>query len=135
MRTNGLLEYQREAMNRALNRIEEELRALEEAIEQAKQNLEGLFPTSKIQWKYVRCGKDRCHCAKGGRGHGPYAYVQRKKGGKVQWTYLGKDPKLPEGAVDRNTYRAMTKQLDALRKRREKLLSTVDQALLALRMT
>src|SRR5260370_828735 len=48
------------------------------------------------QLRYVRCGKPRCRCA-GGRGHGPYWYAFRYRGGRMFSRYVGK---LKFGTVD-----------------------------------
>lgn len=49
-----------------------------------------------VQREYIRCGKARCRCMKGGQPHGPYWYgYWREKGGKVRSVYIGKT--LPTG--------------------------------------
>lgn len=44
---------------------------------------------TKFRWEYRRCGKQNCHCARGGRGHGPYKYGKVRVGNKVNSIYLG----------------------------------------------
>ena len=41
--------------------------------------------------KLIQCGKPTCQCAKGGKLHGPYWYLSKKKQGKTTWKYIGKD--------------------------------------------
>ena len=43
-----------------------------------------------VQLERVRCGKDNCRCAAGGRLHGPYWYAYRWWRGKVRSRYVGK---------------------------------------------
>ena len=117
-------------LQRILQVLDVELQALEKQISQLQAQLQECFPTGKIQWKYVRCGK-RCHC-QAGRGHGPYAYVQYRINGQVRTQYLGKDPKLPEGAVNRETYRALQRELSLFRRRREELWERCERAYAAL---
>jgi len=50
----------------------------------------------------------------------------------VRWLYLGKDPKLAEGRVSFGEYRAVLKHLEELRRRRERLLRRVEEAMRAL---
>jgi len=38
--------------------------------------------------KKVSCGKENCKCQRGEL-HGPYKYVVRRKGGKLEWDYRG----------------------------------------------
>jgi len=78
-RGRGRLADEREALNRALDRLEEELVELEEQIEQARREVQGLVPGHKVQWRYVRCGRKGCRCQEG-QGHGPYAYIAHKEG-------------------------------------------------------
>ena len=52
----------------------------------------------------VRCGKPNCRCMRGGSGHGPYWYLDRRKAdGRLTSTYVGK--KLP-GSETSTTDRA-----------------------------
>jgi hypothetical protein len=53
--------------------------------------------------QFVRCGKARCHCARGGK-HGPYWYGFRKRDGKTVSCYIGKELKADSpGQVDGKT--------------------------------
>jgi len=128
----GKLDTERRRLNQALDRLELRLQALEEEIEQACRDLQAMVPTAKIQFRYVRCGKKGCRCTEG-RGHGPYAYASEKVGGKVRTRYLGKEPKLPKGAVDKRTYRLFVKRLEELRREREKIFDRIARALEHLR--
>jgi hypothetical protein len=72
----------------------EELEAQLEA-EKLKESLEiiGIKPTKGDCYvqKLIQCGKPTCQCAKGGKLHGPYWYLSKKKQGKTTWKYIGKD--------------------------------------------
>ena len=41
--------------------------------------------------RYVRCGKENCHCVSG-VGHGPYWYGYRHRGGRTYSKYFGGHP-------------------------------------------
>lgn len=41
--------------------------------------------------KRVTCGKDNCKCQRGEL-HGPYEYVVRRKGDRLEWEYKGPVP-------------------------------------------
>ena len=45
----------------------------------------------------IRCGKEKCRCANGSDGHGPYWYAFWFEGGLTRCEYVGK--KLPQGAT------------------------------------
>lgn len=42
------------------------------------------------QLELVRCGKARCRCMNGGKGHGPYWYAYQRSGGRMTSRYIGK---------------------------------------------
>lgn len=107
------------------------MQALEEEIEQAQRDLQVMIPTAKVHFRYVRCGKKGCRCQEG-RGHGPYACALKVEG-RVKTHYLGKEPKLPEGAVSKAEYRRFVKRLEELRREREKIFDRIARALEALR--
>lgn len=41
-------------------------------------------------YKWMRCGKNNCHCMKGGAWHGPYRYRSERQGDFVRSFYEGK---------------------------------------------
>jgi len=47
----------------------------------------------------------------------------------VRTRYLGKTLRLPEGAIDKGTYRRLMKHLKELRKERERILKRIEWAL------
>lgn len=47
--------------------------------------------------KEVSCGKENCRCQRGEL-HGPYEYVVRRKGGKLEWEYRGPVDAREEGS-------------------------------------
>jgi hypothetical protein len=54
-------------------------------------------PQGHYALERVRCGKERCRCATGGKMHGPYWYHYRHVGpGKYSKTYIGRE--LPDTA-------------------------------------
>ncbi len=45
----------------------------------------------KVVRKLISCGREGCHCEKGGsERHGPYLYLQWREGGTVRSRYMGK---------------------------------------------
>lgn len=54
-------------------------------------------PEVTYRLERVRCGKEKCKCARG-RLHGPYWYSYTRVGGKIKSQYLGKKP--PPGAEE-----------------------------------
>lgn len=46
-------------------------------------------PAGCYRLEKVRCGKPNCRCA-GGKLHGPYWYLYRRKGGRLASKYVGK---------------------------------------------
>ena len=117
----------------ALIALDAELQALERDMERLRRELARTVAVPAIEWRFVRCGKPRCHCAKGSRGHGPYAYAKRREGKKVRSIYLGKDYAPPDGAVSVAEYRALQRQLQRLRARREEIWLRAERALEVLR--
>ena len=113
----------------ALIALDAELAQLDKEIERLGKELAGCVPTHKIEWRFVRCGKSRCHCARGSRGHGPYAYAKKREGKKVKSIYLGKSWAPPPGAVSVAEYRRLQKELSRLRARREELWLRAEWAL------
>jgi hypothetical protein len=104
------------------------LETLDKEISRLRKELGGLVPTAKFQFKYVRCGKS-CHCAHSKKRHGPYAYANVRKGGRVETIYLGKEPKLPEGSIDKANYNRLVQRLKELREQREKVFGKIERAL------
>ena len=45
----------------------------------------------------VRCGKEKCKCAKGSSGHGPYWYAFWSEKGSTKCEYVGRE--LPQSLV------------------------------------
>ncbi|MFB6272160.1 MAG: DUF6788 family protein [Salinibacter sp.] len=114
--------------NEALNHLEREFDTLDSEIRTAHEQLEGLIPHASLHFKYVKCRSD-CQC-NDGNGHGPYAYASyRDHDGRVRTRYMGKDPDLPEGSVDRKTWNRMQRELARIREKRQKLWSRVEDAL------
>jgi hypothetical protein len=54
----------------------------------------------------IRCGKEKCKCARG-QMHGPYWYSYARVDGKLKSTYVGK--KLPRN-IERNLRKGKTRQ-------------------------
>lgn len=51
-----------------------------------------------IEIRWTRCGNARCQVCRAGPGHGPYAYVVYKTGGKTRRDYNGRVTPKPKGA-------------------------------------
>jgi len=114
--------------NDALDHLEREFDALDTEIQAARDQLEGLMPHASFHFKYVKCRSD-CQCSNG-NGHGPYAYASyRDRNGRVRTRYMGKNPDLPEGNVDRRTWNRMQNELNRIRKKRQTLWRRVEDAL------
>ncbi|MBI1744393.1 hypothetical protein HYR54_15190 [Candidatus Acetothermia bacterium] len=126
------LDSYRNRFKKSLDRLETILETLDKEIVHLKKELEGLVPRAKFQFKYVKCGKS-CHCAHSKKGHGPYAYANVRKGGKVETIYLGKEPKLPEGSMDKASYNRLVQRLKELREQREDVFEKIERALQLMR--
>lgn len=72
-----------------------------------------------IVFKYIRCGKQYCHCMKGGRPHGPYPHLQWWEKGKIKTKYLNKKnyPTILKELL-------ISKEIKNLKKRQKELLKT-----------
>jgi len=117
-----------ERADQAIEALATHVAWLDRQISDAQALLERLEPHAKVFYRYNRCSA-RCAC-NGGRGHGPYAYASFRDGsGRVRRRYLGKAPRLPDGAVERGVYRRMERELGKLRAERERLWAQIGQAL------
>lgn len=66
-------------------RAEPEIPDTAEVVEDAGDGKGGSIVLEK-----VKCGKEACHCAKGGELHGPYRYRYWSEKGTTKKEYLGK---------------------------------------------
>ena len=86
--------------------IDRELELLYKELSEIERVLNNRPAKGWIEWKYIKCGKDRCSCATG-KGHGPYAYLRYWENGHLKSIYLGKtssrsiDDKERQGLEDR----------------------------------
>jgi hypothetical protein len=53
-----------------------------------------------FRYERVRCGKKRCRCMNGGRGHGPYWYEYWRDGPRIAKRYWGRRRPSPRDFAD-----------------------------------
>ena len=117
----------RERADQAIDQLAQYLPELDRAIAAARAELDAVVPWPKVHYKYTRCSAN-CTC-NGGRGHGPYAYASVSVEGRAHKQYLGKNPGIPENAVDKATYNRLERRYEALCAERERLWEQIGQAL------
>jgi uncharacterized protein YceH (UPF0502 family) len=76
-----------------LSRMAREEQELLREIKQVQNQLDRLSSCDRgtLQVKFIRCGKPNCYCAKTGKRHGPYYYLERRVCGKVRTVYIGRN--------------------------------------------
>lgn len=117
-----------ERVERAGDELSSRIARLDREIADLRAKLEVLSPRPKIHYRYNRCSAT-CTC-NGDRGHGPYAYISfRDEHGQIRKRYLGRHPKLPQGAIDKAAYREMERRLAKLRAERDQLWEQIGRAL------
>jgi len=88
------LREQRSKIDRAIEQLEAQIEAQEQAGKKGAEVLE-VEPArggGSYVLQRVKCGKPSCRCAKpGGELHGPYWYLFTKKDGKTKSKYVGKN--------------------------------------------
>ncbi len=87
------LEELRRVKAAAEERIADHLEKPEEDFRPREQTIETrLAAQGHYALELVKCGKDRCRCANGGKLHGPYWYLYRHVGNrKYSKTYIGRE--------------------------------------------
>ncbi|MDW8018260.1 MAG: DUF6788 family protein [Thermus sp.] len=118
-----------------------DLQALEARLERLRKEIEKAFPL-QVRWRYKRCGKVRCRCARGER-HGPYPYgylpdeeVNRRrregKGTTRKEVYLGRGWNPPEGWTEPHRLKTLLKEYQDTLERRDQLVERLERARAAL---
>jgi len=117
----------RERADQAIDQLAQYLPQLDQEIAQIRDELNAVVPWPKVYFKYTRCSAS-CTC-NGDRGHGPYAYASVRVDGRDHKEYLGKDPDIPDNAVDKATFNRMERHLEELCAQRERLWEQIGEAL------
>lgn len=106
-----------------LSRMAREEQELLTLIKQIQNQLDGLSSCDKgtLQVKFIRCGKPNCYCAKTGKRHGPYYYLERRVCRKVRTVYVGSGKKGADHYNIQQKASKLRKRLRSLKSRQQEL--------------